>query len=204
MNRELPGRAGLVAVGTTVLVVAGTTVLTSCSGGSPAVAPPTPVVPSAASTPTSTSASTSASTASAYDGDPAVVAVRSYLRQQALAVNAQVSDPARLPAFTATLTPAARGWAVPLLAANLGDEMPGPYPVGVLTSARTGDDRVEVSLCLQDRGWQVDRASRQPLNAPHYATARAVVVRVDTRWLVDDVVADGGTCSAEQVVEERF
>ena len=139
-----------------------------------------------------------------FEGEAAVTAVHDYLREQALAVNAGTADPARLPGFTATLTPAAREWAVPLLAANLGDWMPGPYPVGVLAGTRVDDDRVELALCLQDRGWQVGRSTGRALHAAHYATARAVVVRVGERWLVDDVAADGGGCAAGDVVAERF
>ncbi|GAA0288853.1 hypothetical protein [Kineococcus aurantiacus] len=173
--------------------------LTACSQHSD-VAPPVPAPSSAASvTPTA-----EAATAAAFDGDAAVTAFRAYLREQALAVNAGVADPAHLPGFTATLTPAAQGWAVPLLAYNLGDEMPGPYPSGVLTSDRTAEDRVQLRVCLQDRGWQVDRATGEPVNAAHYGTATAVVVRAGDRWLVDDVVGDGGSCSASDVTVERF
>ncbi|ABS04591.1 hypothetical protein [Kineococcus radiotolerans] len=172
----------------------------ACSGAATdtttAVEPPAASATSAAVPPTGVPAG--------FEGDAAVTAVHAYLREQALAVNAGVADPARLPGFTATLTPAGQEWAVPLLAANLGDWMPGPYPVGVLASTRVGDDRVELALCLQDRGWQVERSTGRALNAPHHATARAVVLRVGERWLVDDVAADGGECTAADVVEERF
>ncbi|WP_432497304.1 hypothetical protein [Kineococcus auxinigenes] len=177
---------------------------TACSGAGSAVAPPTPVAPATTAPAPAPAPAAGDVAADPYVGDPAVVAVRDYLRQQALAINARQSDPAALPAFTATLTPAALEWAVPLLAANLGDEMPGPYPVGVLTSTRDGADRVELQLCLQDRGWQVDRAGGQPLNPAHFARASAVVVRSGERWLVDDVVGAGEECSAAQVREERF
>ena len=196
------GSAAAAAVLTTVLGCA------ACSGGASDVAPPAAPVPAAA--PAAGAADVAAPTAPAsalagsHDGDPAVVAVRAYLREQALAVNAGVADPARLPAFTATLTPAAQQWALLLLAANLGDRMPGPYPLGVRTSTREDEDRVALQVCLQDRGWQVDRASGQPVNAAHFATARAVVVRQGERWLVDDLVTDGGECSAADVVVERF
>ncbi|WP_432540490.1 hypothetical protein [Kineococcus sp. SYSU DK002] len=172
--------------------------LAACSRPSD-VAPPV-----AAATPAPVTASASPAPATGLDGDAAVVAFRGYLREQALAVNAGSADPAAVPGFTATLTPAARSWALPLLADNLGDRMPGPYPSGVLEFQRPADDRVELRVCLQDRGWQVDRTSGQPLNAEHHGTARAVVVRVDDRWLVDDVVADGGECTAADVVPERF
>lgn len=138
------------------------------------------------------------------EGDAALTAVRAYLREQALAVNAGTADPALVPAFTATLTTAGRDWALPLLAENLGDVMPGPYPSGVLASDRVSADRVELDLCLQDRGWQVDRTTGHPVNAAHHGTARAVVLRVDGVWLVDDVAADGGECTAADVVVERF
>ncbi|NAZ83727.1 hypothetical protein GTR02_18090 [Kineococcus sp. R8] len=191
-----------------LLAVAGA--LTACSGDPSPVAPPAapavPAPPTAATAPQE-SAAPGAAPPSAPDvlaGDPAVVALRAYLREQALAINAQVAEPAALPAFVATLTPAAREWAVPLLAENLGDEMPGPYPVGVLGSERPAPDRVQLSLCLQDRGWQVDRRTGAAVNAPHFTTGRAVVVRVGDRWLVDDVVADDGTCGAGDVVPERF
>ncbi len=185
-----------------LLTAAAATTCTACSGTGSAVAPPTPAVPAtAAPVPAPATAEVAADP---HGGDPAVAALRGYLRQQALAINARQSDPAALPAFTATLTPAALEWAVPLLAANLGDEMPGPYPVGVLTSTRDGADRVELQLCLQDRGWQVDRAGGQPLNPAHFARASAVVVRSGERWLVDDVVGTGEECSAAQVHEERF
>ncbi len=82
--------------------------------------------------------------------------------------------------------------------------MPGPYPSGVLGQRTAGPDRVELRLCLQDRGWQVDAATGTPLNAPHFGTATAVVVQADGRWLVDDLAADGGTCSAADVTVERF
>lgn len=182
-------------------VVAGALVpwATACSSdpadATTGVAPPAAAVGSAAAAPAA---------ATGFEGDPAVTALHAYLREQALAVDAGTADAARAPGFTATLTPAAQAWAVPLLVANLGDWMPGPYPVGVLGSTRVDDDRVELALCLQDRGWQVERSTGRTLNAAHYATARAVVVRVGGRWLVDDVVADGGGCSATDVVEERF
>jgi len=186
--------------------------LTACSGATSSVAPPTATAPAAtapgAPAPGTTVATPEATSGpdagEALAGDPAVVALHAYLREQALAVNAQVADPAALPAFTATLTPAARQWAVPLLAENLGDEMPGPYPVGVLGSRRPTADRVELSLCLQDRGWQVDRRTGAAVNAAHFSTGHAVVLRVGDRWLVDDVVSDDGTCAAGDVVAERF
>ncbi|MGI4896519.1 MAG: hypothetical protein ACRYF3_15545 [Janthinobacterium lividum] len=180
------------------LALLGSGALAGCSQGNSAITPPHPDHPAA----TTTSAVTTPGVGPG--GDPAVAAVRSYLREQALAINAQLADPAGVPAFTATLTDAGRQWALPLLAANLGDQMPGPYPMGVLSSEQTGDERVELSICLQDRGWQVGRGTGVPVNAAHYTTARAVVVRVAGRWLVDDVVTDGGACSADQVVEERF
>ena len=196
--------------GARVLGVAALAALTACSGATSSVAPPTAPGPAAPPTapvdPTAPAATPGATTdpGEAVAGDPAVVALHAYLREQALAVNAQVADPAALPAFTATLTPAAQQWAVPLLAENLGDEMPGPYPVGVLGSRRPTADRVELSLCLQDRGWQVDRRTGAAVNAAHFGHGHAVVLRVGDRWLVDDVVADDGTCAAGDVVAERF
>jgi hypothetical protein len=188
--------------------------LTACSGATSSVAPPTASGPAAPPSPTAGTSTPGAPTpgassagpapGAALAGDPAVVALHAYLREQALAVDAQVSDPAALPAFTATLTPAAQQWALPLLAENLGDEMPGPYPVGVLGSERPAPDRVELSLCLQDRGWQVDRRTGAAVNAPHFGTGHAVVLRVGDRWLVDDVVTDDGACAAGDVVAERF
>ncbi|WP_337063248.1 hypothetical protein [Kineococcus sp. G2] len=194
---------------TAALVAAAALLLTTgCSTETSDVAPPAP--PAAEAAPAATAAgpvpgaAPSAAAAGPWDGDPASVAVRAYLREQALAVNARVADPSRLPAFRATLTTAALEWAVPLLAQNLGDEMPGPYPVGVLGSTREGQDRVVLQLCLQDRGWQVDRAGGNPVNTARYSTATAVVLRVDGRWLVDDVASAGGACSAADVVVERF
>ncbi|WP_432511195.1 hypothetical protein [Kineococcus sp. SYSU DK001] len=170
--------------------------LAACSRPSD-VAPPVAAAAPATASPAPTAAP-------GLDGDAAVAAFRGYLREQALAVNAGTADPAAVPGFTATLTPAALSWALPLLADNLGDRMPGPYPSGVLESRRPAEDRVELRVCLQDRGWQVDRTSGQTLNAAHHGTAQVVVVRVDDRWLVDDVVADGGDCAATDVVPERF
>ncbi|WP_432564532.1 hypothetical protein [Kineococcus sp. SYSU DK003] len=184
--------------------VAGCSADTSDPTGGMAPPAAAPVAAAPGTTPEQTPEQTPAATAGEFDGDAAVTAVRTYLREQALAVNAGVADPAQVPDFTATLTPAGQRWALPLLAANLGDRMPGPYPSGVLASRRIEDDRVELDLCLQDRGWQVDRTTGRPVNAAHFGTARAVVLRVGDRWLVDDVAADGGGCSAADVVEERF
>ncbi|WP_432482126.1 hypothetical protein [Kineococcus esterisolvens] len=185
--------------------------LAACTGPASTVAPPsaapgarTPAVPAPEGDPFPPQARGTDPPEDPRGADPAVVALREYLLQQAIAVNARQSDPAALPAFTATLTASARTWALPLLEANLGDEMPGPYPVGVLGSTRTAGDRVELLLCLQDRGWQVDRATGLPLNAARYGRATAVVVRAGERWLVDDVAATGETCAADQVREERF
>ncbi|WP_432492154.1 hypothetical protein [Kineococcus gypseus] len=193
------------------------TVPSACTRATSAVAPPAAPSPPAAQAGTGAAAAAPAAQPPAAQppteeagavGEPAaedaaVAVLHDYLRQQALAVNARQSDPAALPAFTATLTPAARAWALPLLAANIGDEMPGPYPVGVLGSTRT-PDRVELALCLQDRGWQVDRATGRPLNPPHRSRATAVVVREGGRWLVDDLTAAAEECPADQVREERF
>jgi hypothetical protein len=192
-----------------LLTVAGCALapLAGCSGApadtTTAVAPATAATAPGA-TPGTTAAASPVVPADGFEGDAAVTALHAYLREQALAVDAGTADPARLPGFSATLTPAGQAWAVPLLAANLGDWMPGPYPVGVLGSTRVDDDRVELALCLQDRGWQVERATGRTLNAARYASARAVVLRVGERWLVDDVVADGGECTGADVVEERF
>jgi hypothetical protein len=176
--------------------------LAGCSQNSD-LAPPTAAPRPATAVPEAT-ADAASEFEGEFDGDAATAAVRDYLREQALAVNAGVADAASVPAFTATLTPAAANWALPLLADNLGDRMPGPYPSGVLGSERVADDRVELQLCLQDRGWQVDRTTGEAVNTAHYATARAVVVRVQDRWLVDDVVADGGECTSADVLVERF
>ena len=203
------GTGAVVATAAVLLTLAG------CSGAASSVAPPSvappsatagPAAPGTAATapPTTPGAPTTSAAGSTLAGDPAVVALHAYLREQALAINAQVADPAALPAFTATLTPAAQQWAVPLLAENLGDEMPGPYPVGVLGSDRPAPDRVELSLCLQDRGWQVDRRTGAAVNAPRFGTGHAVVLRVDDRWLVDDVVTEDGTCAAGDVEQVRF
>lgn len=185
--------------------------LTACSDGASDVAPPAAAIAANAAAPTPTappapvpSTAVTGEFDGRFDGDAAVTALRGYLREQALAINAGVADAAAVPAFTATLTPNGRSWALPLLAANLGDRMPGPYPVGVLASTRAGDDRVELDLCLQDRGWQVDRTSGEPVNAAHYGGAHAVVLRVGDAWLVDDLATTGADCGAGDVVEERF
>ncbi len=199
MNRTPSTRWWPVATAVSALALAG-------CGQPAALAPPT----AAAAPPTATAtiaadpaAATAPASTAVAEGPGPVDALHEHLRQQALAVNAGTADPARVPGFTATLTPAARVWALPLLAANLGDRMPGPYPSGVLGQRTAGADRVELRLCLQDRGWQVD-ATGSPLNAPRFGTATAVVVRVDGRWLVDDLATDGGTCSAADVTVERF
>jgi hypothetical protein len=185
-----------------VLLVVGTG-SAACSDGASDVAPPNAAAPSGAA-PSGTATNPVPSAETVVDpAEDAATAVGDYLREQALAVNAGTSDAARLPAFTATLTPAAQEWALPLLAANLGDRMPGPYPSRVRGGTVVSADRVELSLCLQDRGWQTDATGR-PVNAAHFATARAVVVRVGERWLVDDLAADGGQCSAADVDVERF
>lgn len=194
MTRGAVALAGLV-----VLVASG------CSGGASDVAPPVATsVDSPPSVGTGPVGTGSAPAAQVPDDDAAVTAVRTYLREQALAVNAGTADPDLVPGLTATLTATGRGWALPLLAENLGDVMPGPYPSGVLTTDRVAEGRVELGLCLQDRGWQVDRTTGLPVNTPHFGTARAVVLRVGDTWLVEDVAADGGECSAADVVEERF
>jgi hypothetical protein len=187
-----------------------TPLASACSEAATDVAPPVAAsgAPSVAPSVTPSVAPAADVAPTAATGEPerdaAVSALHDYLREQAEAINAGVSGAAQVPEFTATLTPAGQEWALPLLAANLGDRMPGPYPVGVLASTRVSEDRVELDLCLQDRGWQVDRTSGQPLNAAHHGSAHAVVLRVGERWLVDDVAADGGDCAASDVVAERF
>lgn len=187
-------------------------VLLSACSSAPADVEPLVGPPTAATTPElsawSDRAAGSTAPADAVEAvtgpDPAVAALATYLREQALAVNAGTADPEAVPAFTASVTVAARDWALPLLAANLGDRMPGPYPVGVLAGERRGDDVAVLSICLQDRGWQVDRDTGRPLGPEHFGTATATVRRVGDRWLVDDVVADGGACAAGDVVREVF
>jgi len=210
VTRARPSRAGLPLV----LLGLPVALTVACSAAPPSgdrsVAPP--AASTAASTADRAAATTDPAVAAVPTGveavaagsDPAVSALRTYLREQALAVNAGTADPAALPAFTASVTVAARGWAVPLLAANLGDRMPGPYPVGVLATDVVGGDRVVLSICLQDRGWQVDAQTGRAVNPERFGTASATVLRVDDRWLVDDVVADGGTCTAADVVREVF
>lgn len=107
--------------------------LTACSDGASDVTPPAAAVAANAAAPTPTAPPApvpSTAVAGEFDGrfdrDAAVTALRGYLREQALAINAGVADAAAVPAFTATLTPNGRSWALPLLAANLGDRMPGP------------------------------------------------------------------------------
>ncbi|NIZ93242.1 hypothetical protein [Kineococcus rubinsiae] len=212
-HRPRGARASARLLAVTASLLAALTGLGACSDAASSVGPPSapagsaapPTAPATAPGAAPASADTTAAPApGTLAGDPAVVALDAYLREQALAINAQVADPAALPAFTATLTPAAQQWAVPLLAENLGDEMPGPYPVGVLGSDRPSPDRVELSLCLQDRGWQVDRRTGAAVNAPHFSTGSAVVLRVGDRWLVDDVVTADGTCAAGDVAPVRF
>jgi hypothetical protein len=139
-----------------------------------------------------------------YDADPAVMALHDYLRQQALAINARTSSAADVPAFLATLTPQAKAWALPLLAANIGNDMPGPYPIGVLALRRASETPVELTICTQDRGWQLDPRTHRTVNSPHYTAGRAGIVQVAGRWLVDSVTTDGTVCAAQQVQEERF
>lgn len=191
----------------TVLLVVGAG-SAACSGGASDVAPPTAAatnpVPAANPVPPAGTVVDAEAVGTVLDPSAAAAtAVGDYLREQASAVNAGTADAARVPGLTATLTPAAQAWALPLLAANLGDRMPGPYPSGVRGSTVVSADRVELSLCLQDRGWQTDAAGR-PVNAARFSTARAVVVRVGERWLLDDLAADGGRCSAADVDVERF
>lgn len=181
-------------------------VLAACSAGAPAapvplVGPPVPVVTTAEDTATAIPRPAPPVTA---ETDPAVTALHVYLREQALAVNAGTADPAAVPGFTGSLTTSALEWALPLLAANLGDRMPGPYPVGVVSATPLGEDARVLSICLQDRGWQVDHGTGRPVNQEHFGTAEATVRRVGDRWLVDDVVADGGVCAAGDVVREEF
>ena len=167
-----------------------------------AVTAPTSAAPAPAAGPEPARPATAPAAGALPDGsDPAVAALRAYLHEQARAVNAR--DEAA-PAFRATLTPEALEWALPLLRENFGDLMPGPYPMGVLESARPTADSAVVRFCLRSRGWQVDRATGRPVNAPRHSTGHAEVRRVGGTWLVADVVDDGGTCDASTVVEERF
>ena len=169
------------------------------------MAPPTAATtgtPTAVVTPTPEATATG--TPGAFQDDPAVLALRNYLRQQAIAINAGSSAAADVPAFLATLTPQARSWALPLLAANIGNRMPGPYPLGVLALQRDGDTRVDLTICTQDRGWQVDPRTHRTVNPDHYAAGHATVVEVAGSWLVDAVTTDGTVCTAQQVQEERF
>ncbi|PPK98776.1 hypothetical protein CLV92_101477 [Kineococcus xinjiangensis] len=192
-----------------------------CAGSAPDVRPPVapdraagPVAPPSAAEGVVAAPATAPATAAGSSGpavqagpaapgadDPAVEALRAYLREQARAANAQ--DPTAA-VFRATLTPAAQDWALPLLRANFGDLMPGPYPMGVLDVSRPSPAAARVSFCMQVRGWQVDRGTGRPVNSPHHSGGYADVELVQGTWLVADVVDEQTPCDAGRVVEERF
>ena len=183
----------------TALLLAAVLLLAGCSDdgtqtGPPAAAALSPAAsPSPAPSPSpSPSPVPSPTPLSAFEGDPAVVALRAYLAATADAVNAK---DLRLPTLVALSTAARAARHPSLFGDDLGSYFPGPRPLAVLGVRAVNASRKDVVGC-QLSNYALDAPGGKPLVAPKVEAGTYELVLEGNRWKVDSAkAAQGVTCA---------
>lgn len=157
-----------------------------------------PVRPSAAPTATSApsptpSPSPSPAPLSAFEGDPAVQGLRTYLSALAAALNA---GDLQLPALVAASTPERAALHQELFAEDLGQYYPGPVPLEVLGVRAVSADQKQVLGCVVDGGFGLTGPGGTPAEPLEIVSTQTDIRLVDGTWKVADaVLADGVDCT---------
>lgn len=193
------GRAGSTLSGRTGPVgpvVALVVLLAGCSSAEPAAQPAartSPSVPASASPLPSPSPSPSPSPTpspsplSAYEADPAVIALRANLRASSAAINAR--DLA-LPELLATTT-ARRAARYPVIfATDLKTYFPGPRPVALLGVRSLSPTAKSLLACSLEGGFGLDRKGGRPVEPRKVTGGTFQMLLVRGAWKVDRATAD--------------
>ena len=184
-----------VAVTSTALVAM---LLAGCSGDastSPPAAAPASQAPAPSPSPEpspspsplpSPSPAPKPSPLSAFEGDPAVAGLRTYLRAVADAVNAK---DLQLPSLVAASTAARAGRHQQIYGPNLGSHFPGPRPVAVL-GVRSVNATRRVILGCQLSNYALDKPGGKLLVPTAVAPGTYEMVLQGGTWKLDTAKAD--------------
>ncbi|MDQ1292263.1 MAG: hypothetical protein QG608_141 [Actinomycetota bacterium] len=201
-RRDLTAALAL-AIPLTTLALAG------CGDGS-ALAP-SPSLPTATSTsgsgssgedPTTTSTTSPVYvTPESHERDAAVRAMRQEYRGSAKAINAKDVNVVEWEQSTTDRRRAelAQAWS-----ADFGRKAPGPIPFTPLTVLNLSETKREVVFCVVSDGWMLDPVTNNPAKPWTVTHAKATVIKVDSRWRVDQMVRTSGSCGNVPIEKEYF
>ena len=142
-------------------------------------------------------------TATGLEVDPAVVALRAYLRAASRALNA--GGAAAFPELVAVSTTAQQVANPAVLASGMGGYEPGPTPFAPLAVDQlSGTERV-VTGCALTQGWTLDAAGGPPLAGRVVSPIAATAVLEADTWKIDAITADDdGRCAGVTIPEVLF
>ena len=177
-----------IALLSAVLLLAGCT--NNATQAPPLAAAPVSPAPAASPSPErspSPSPSPSSAPLSAFEADPAVVGLRTYLRAVAAAVNAKNLQ---LPALVDAATARRNSRHQSLYGENIGLYYPGPNPLAVL-GVRVVSPTVHTVLgCSLEAGLVLDRPGGKPVSARKVLGGGYEMLLEGTTWKVNTVMAD--------------
>jgi hypothetical protein len=181
--------------------------LAACSSGSGGVvAPPTATpVPASSSAPSPSTSSATASPSptalSAFEGDPAVKALRMHYVGLAKLVNAR-SD--KVPELRRTSTTERLKVVVGLFRPEFGDRYPGPIPFTPLGVTHDSASRTRVVYCVLSDGWLQDPKTGKPTLPRKVEHGVATVTLSGGSWKVTLAERSAGSCAGVQIPEVEF
>jgi len=199
-------RASLVTLGALAVLLT-----TACGEDSPSAQPLAPTATSAGSATASASPSPSTSPSpspspspaplSPFEADPAVIALRTFTLQSALAVNA---GDLGLPGLDAVSTPNRQAESRRSFASDLGGYVPGPFPFTPLDVQVVSPTERRIPLCALE-GWTLVAPGGTPREPRSIEPGLATVTLVDTTWKVDSVVVgETNSCMNVTVATPEF
>lgn len=181
----------------------------ACGEDSPSALPISPTATSAGSATASASPSPSTSPSpspsptplSPFEADPAVIALRTFSLQSALAVNA---GDLGLPALDAVSTPKRQAGSRRAFASDLGGYVPGPFPFTPLDVQVVSPTERRIPLCVLE-GWTLVAPGGTPREPRSIEPGLAAVTLVDATWKVDSILVDETvSCTGVTVATPEF
>lgn len=180
-------RAGRITVGAALLVL-----LAACGADEPLTEPPQAQDSASSASPTpstapSPSPSPTAPPLSAFEADPAVQGLRTYLLAVATAVNARDLQQPRL---LATATAARAALHQDIYGSALEGHYPGPSPVAVLGVEVVSETERSIPVCSPETGFVLTMPGGPPFDELEVLAGRFRMVFESGTWKVDDAVGD--------------
>jgi len=183
--------------------------LAGCGDGSTLA--PSPSLPTATSTgpsgasagdPSATSATSPALiTPEPHERDAAVRAMRQEYLGSAKAINAKDVDVVE---WEQSATERRRKELAQAWSPDFGRKAPGPIPFTPLSVQNISDTKREVVFCVVSDGWMLDPVTNEPAKPWTVVHAKATVIKVDSRWKVDEMKRTPGSCANVPITKEYF